>query len=151
MLYVAQVKWWLKGTRPDHRPQAAAKLVTSLLTSTNITVRNLALKLDPDEYCTEASVQRLLKYLEESPLSKAPLPEAGERIGRYFRRLHRKRGEVVADFVVREDHVHDGMWKALKQKTNITARNLAQLGIKVDVEVGHRSDRSKNNEIDGRP
>ena len=45
---------------------------------------------------------------------------------------------------------HDGMWKALKQKTNITVRNLAQLGIKVDIEVGHRSDRSKNNEIDGR-
>ena len=72
-------------------------------------------KLRPEDFKTEADVSKLIKYLEESPLNKQPLPDAGSKIGGYYRRLSRKPHEGVSAFLIREDKLHDDMTRALQR------------------------------------
>ena len=91
----------------------AAKIIRKALQSQHGTLVQLMYKLDPEDYKTEASVDNLVKLLEESPLNRQPLPDAGNKIGGYYRRLQRKPHE--ASFLVREDKVHDDMPRALQR------------------------------------
>jgi hypothetical protein len=44
-----------------------------------------------------------------------PLPSAGQKIGNYYRKLFRRRGESAIDFLIRKDNVHDEMRRALQR------------------------------------
>lgn len=72
-------------------------------------------KLRPEEFKSEKDVAKLIKYLEESPLNNQPLPDAGSKIGGYYRRLSRKPQEGVSAFLIREDKLHDDMVRALQR------------------------------------
>ena len=89
-------------------------------------------KLEPDDFKTEGSVAKLVKYLEESPLNRQPLPDAGNKIGGYYRRLQRKHQEALPAFLIREDKVHDDMLRALQRL--LRERDLAFDGYETTVE-----------------
>ena len=72
-------------------------------------------RLRPEDFRTEGDVNKLIKYLEESPLNKQPLPDAGAKIGSYYRRLVRRPNEAVNAFLIREEKTHDDMIRALQR------------------------------------
>ena len=72
-------------------------------------------KLEPEDFKSEEDIQKLIRYLEESPLNRQALPDARNKIGSYYRRLQRRSGETVPAFLIREDKVHDEMMKALQR------------------------------------
>ncbi len=96
-------------------PRLAARLVRRNLKMGPPSLVQLLYKLDPENFEREADVTRLIRFLEDSPLNKQPLPEAGNRIGAYYRRLRQKPHESVRQFIVREEKVHDEMLKALQR------------------------------------
>ena len=73
------------------------------------------MKLDADEFQTEADLYKMLDAISKSPLGQLPLPDAGQKIGNYYRKLFRRRGEATTDFLIREDNTHDEMWRALQR------------------------------------
>ena len=72
-------------------------------------------KLRLEDFRSEKNVNKLISYLEQSPLNKQPLPDAGSKIGGYYRRLHCKFQENVNSFLIREDKTHDNMLRALQR------------------------------------
>jgi hypothetical protein len=112
---VVETQWYMRSLKKEERQQAAARLIQRLLESSSSSVRSLMYKLDPDDYDTEESVEKLLRFLETSPMGKQPLPDAGLKIGNYYRKLSRKRAETVPEFLIREDSTHDEMWRALQR------------------------------------
>ena len=113
--FLVEVKWTLSSMKPAERPLLAARLVRQNLKAGPPSLVQLLYKLDPDDFRKESDVARLIQFLETSPLNKQPLPEAGNRIGAYYRRLHRKPNESVRQYIVREEKVHDDMLKALQR------------------------------------
>ena len=111
--YLQAVKWYFNGLKADDKPLAAARLARRLLSSDNASVKRLIMKLDPDKFTTGQSVRKLLNYLEKSPLGRMPVPDPGVKMGTYYQKLQRRRGEAVGAFLVREDHAYDEMKKAL--------------------------------------
>ena len=113
--YVVETQWYMRSLKKEERQQAAARLIQRLLESSSSSVPSLMYKLDPDDYDTEESVEKLLRFLETSPMGKQPPPDAGLKIGNYYRKLSRKRAETVPEFLIREDSTHDEMWRALQR------------------------------------
>ncbi|CAK9015947.1 unnamed protein product, partial [Durusdinium trenchii] len=113
--FLVEVKWTLSAMKATERPLLAARLIKRNLQAGPAPLVQLLYKLDPSEFREEQDVDRLIRFLESSPLNKQPLPEAGNRIGAYYRRLHRKRHESVRQYIVREEKVHDDMLKALQR------------------------------------
>ncbi|CAE7224161.1 CACNA1B [Symbiodinium sp. CCMP2592] len=130
--FVTEVKWTLYATKREERPLLAARIIRKALQSGHSTLVQLMYKLNPDDYTTEGSVQKLVKYLEESPLNRQPLPDAGTKIGAYYRRLLRRHHEPLPSFLVREDKVHDDMLRALQRL--LRERELVFEGYDTDVE-----------------
>ena len=93
-------------------------------------------KQNPDDYRTESSVQKLVKYLEESPLNGQPLPDAGSKIVAYYRRLLRRHHEPLPSFLLRLGKVHDDMLRALQRL--LRERELVFEGFETDVEEWKR-------------
>ena len=73
------------------------------------------MKLEPEEFQTEQDLYKMLDAISKSPLGQLPLPDAGQKIGNYYRKLFRRRGDAATDFLIREDNVHDEMWRALQR------------------------------------
>jgi len=113
--FVSEVNWFIKSLKIEDRILAAPRIVLKLLQSHNASVRRLAMKLNPDEFTDAKSVQRLLDALNASPLGQLPLPDAGNKIGGYYKKLHRRKSESVGDFLLREDNTWESMWQALER------------------------------------
>ena len=113
--FIHEVKWTLTSSRKEDRALLAAKIVRRALQGGQPTLVQLLYKLDPEDFRGEEDVQKLIRFLEESPLNRQPLPDAGAKIGAYYRRLGRRPGESVPAFLVREDKVHDEMLRALQR------------------------------------
>ena len=113
--FVTEVKWTLSSTKKDEKALLAAKIIKKALQSGQPTLVQLMYKLDPADFKTEYSVEKLVKYLEESPLNRQPLPDAGNKIGGYYRRLNRRPQEALPAFLIREDKTHDDMLRALQR------------------------------------
>ena len=96
-------------------PSFVPRLSAKPLQSGHPTLVQLMYKLEPSEFRTEDDINKLIKYLEQSPLNRQALPDAGNKIGNYYRRLRRRPGETVPAFLVREDRTHDEMLKALQR------------------------------------
>lgn len=107
--FVTEIRWALNSTKKDERSLLASRIVRRALQSEHPTLVALLYKLDPDEFNSEDGVDRLVKFLEASPMNRQPLPDAGNKIGGYYRRLHKKPNEAIPAFLVREDRVHDEM------------------------------------------
>ena len=113
--FIVECKWSLQSSKPNERPLLAARIVRKALQSPHSALVQLMYKLRPEDFKSESDVSKLIKYLEESPLNKQPLPDAGSKIGGYYRRLHRKPNESVNSFLIREDKLHDDMLRALQR------------------------------------
>ena len=110
-----KAKWTMYATKKEERALLAARIIRKALQSGQSTLIQLMYKLNPEDYRTEDSINKLVKYLEESPLNRQPLPDAGTKIGAYYRRLLRRHHEPLPSFLVREDKVHDDMLRALQR------------------------------------
>ena len=113
--FVTEIRWALNSTKKDERALLASRIVRRALQSDHPTLVALLYKLDPEEFNSEDGVDKLVKFLEASPMNRQPLPDAGNKIGGYYRRLHKKPNEAIPAFLVREDRVHDEMLKALQR------------------------------------
>ena len=113
--FIHEVKWTLSSSRADERALLAAKIIRKALQSGHATLVQLMYKLDPSEFRTEADVHKLISFLEKSPLNRQALPDAGAKIGSYYRRLQKRGNESVQAFLIREDRTHDEMLKALQR------------------------------------
>lgn len=113
--FIVECKWALQSSKVSDRPLLAARIVRRALQSPHSAIVQLMYKLRPEEFRSEKDVSKLIKYLEESPLNRQPLPDAGSKIGGYYRRLHRKGHESVNSFLIREDKTHDDMLRALQR------------------------------------
>eukprot|EP00434_Breviolum_minutum_P045440 symbB.v1.2.040736.t1/scaffold7481.1/size11009/2 len=113
--FVHEVKWTLSSSRKEDKALLASKIVRKALQGGQPTLVQLMYKLEPEDFKSEEDIQKLIRYLEESPLNRQALPDAGNKIGSYYRRLSRRSGETVPAFLIREDKVHDEMMKALQR------------------------------------
>ena len=113
--FLAEIKWTLTSMKKDERPLLAARIVRKNLQEGPPPLVQLLYKLDPEEFGDVEDVERLIRFLEASPLNKQPLPDAGTKIGQYYRRLRRKPQESVRQFLVREEQVHDTMLRSLQR------------------------------------
>ena len=113
--FVQEIKWTVSATRKDDRHLLGPRVIRKALQSGHPALVQLMYKLDPSDFTKEDSVMKLVKYLEESPLNRQALPDAGNKIGSYYRRLRKRPAESVPNFLIREDKVHDEMLKALQR------------------------------------
>ncbi|CAE7904921.1 Rnf13 [Symbiodinium microadriaticum] len=113
--FVTEIRWALNSTKKDERALLASRIVRRALQSEHPTLVALLYKLDPEEFNSEDGVDKIVRFLEASPMNRQPLPDAGNKIGGYYRRLHKKPNEAIPAFLVRKDRVHDEMLKALQR------------------------------------
>lgn len=73
--------------KKDERPLLAARIVRKNLQEGPPPLVQLLYKLDPEDFGDVEDVERLIRFLEASPLNRQPLPDAGTKIGQYYRRL----------------------------------------------------------------
>ena len=113
--FLAEIKWTVSSLKKDERPLLAARIIRKNLQQGPPSLVQLLYKLEPEDFKAEEDVDRLNKFLEQSPLNKQPLPDAGQKIGQYYRKLHRRQQESVRQFLVREETVHSERLKALQR------------------------------------
>ena len=113
--YVQEIRWFFAATKSTDRPYAAARLIRRMLDSEYTALKTLMYKLDPSDFRDEDGIGKLIAFLENSPMNRQPIPDAGAKLSQYYRKLGRKNGESIPQFLVREDHAHDGMWRALQR------------------------------------
>lgn len=78
--YIQEVKWFSAATKTADRPYAAARLIRRMLDSDYVALKSLVYKLDPTDYKDEHGIDRLVRFLESSPLNKQPIPDAGSKL-----------------------------------------------------------------------
>ena len=113
--FTQEVKWYLAGTKSSERSYAAARLIRQLLESDYPALRSLMYRLDPMEFTSEDATSKLIKFLESSPMNKQPIPDAGAKLSAYYRKLARRSGETIPQFLIREETLHDEMWRSLQR------------------------------------
>eukprot|EP00959_Pyramimonas_sp_CCMP1952_P333965 6994173-Pyramimonas_sp.AAC.1 len=69
-------------------------------------------------------IESLLKHLREGPLGKTPIPDAYHKIRNYDQVVCRP-GEVIGEFVIREDNLFRDMRSALKRLRSVRLRREA--------------------------
>ena len=130
--FVTEIRWALNSTKKDERALLASRIVRRALQSEHPTLVALLYKLDPEEFNSEDGVEKLVKFLEASPMNRQPLPDAGNKIGGYYRRLHKKPQEAIRAFLVREDRVQNEMLRVLQRL--LRERELTFDDYEVDVD-----------------
>lgn len=81
--YMQEIKWFLAATKTTERPYAAAKLIRRMLESNHPSLKSLMYKLDPAEFADEQGIQKLMNFLEDSPLNRQPIPDAGAKLSQW--------------------------------------------------------------------
>ena len=71
----------------------------------------------PQEFEDARGVERLLRFLRESPLASMPVPDAYEKIQAYDQ-IRRRPGEVIGDYIVREQRAFREMTEAFRRVRN---------------------------------
>ena len=75
--YIQEVKWYFAATKTTDRPYAAARLIRRMLDSDYPALKTLMYKLEPSEFTDENGIQKLIAFLESSPMNRQPIPDAG--------------------------------------------------------------------------
>lgn len=75
--FVHEVKWTLTSSRGHDKALLAAKLTRKTLQSGQPTLVQLMYKLDPEDFRIEPDVAKLITFLEQPPLNRQALPDAG--------------------------------------------------------------------------
>ena len=71
----------------------------------------------PQDFEDARRVERLLRILRESPLASMPVPDAYKKI-RAYDQIRRRPGEVIGDYIVREQRAFREMNEALRRVRN---------------------------------
>ena len=79
--FVTETQWYVNGQKASDRAHAVSRIGHSLLKSQNASLRKIIMKLDADEFRTEADLYKMLNAISKSPLGQLPLPDAGQKIG----------------------------------------------------------------------
>ena len=108
--YCKAARWFRSGLKQNEKTLAAARLWQALRGPAKEVVKDL----DPDEFEREDGVQALLDVLQNAPLGRLPIPDAYSKI-RIYDELVRHKGEVIGEFIVREDTAFKNMRAALRR------------------------------------
>ena len=68
--FVHEVKWTLSSSKEEERALLAARIVRKALQSGQPTLVQLMYKLKPDDFSGEQDAQKLIRFLEDSPLNR---------------------------------------------------------------------------------
>lgn len=113
--YIQEIRWYLAATKATERQYAAARLVRRMLESEYTALRTLMYKLNPEDFADEQGIQKLVTFLENSPMNRQAIPDAGAKLSQYYRKLNRRPNETIPQFLVREEFSYDTMWKSLQR------------------------------------
>ena len=108
--YENEALWYQAGLKPAERDMASARLWQCLKGP----AKDLVKDLKPADFLTAKGVEKLLTILKNSPLGRMPVPDAFQKIQLYDH-VKRKAGEVIGEYVIREDNAFKEMISALKR------------------------------------
>ena len=97
--YETTALWFRAGLKPGEQEGAVARLWANLQGPTKEVVR----MCKPQDFEDARRVGRLLRILRDSPLASMPVPDAFNKIQAYDQ-IRRRPGEVIGDYIVREQH-----------------------------------------------
>ena len=110
------VLWFRAGLKPGEQERAVARLWANLRGPAKEVVR----MCKPQDFEDARRVERLLRVLRESPLASMPVPDAYKKIQTYDQ-IRRRPGEVIGDYIVREQRAFLEMTEALRRVRNSRA------------------------------
>ena len=105
--------WTRVGLKPGEQERAVARLWANLQGPAKEVVR----MCKPRDFEDARGVERLLRILRESPLASMPVPDACKKIQAYDQ-ITRRPGEVIGDYIVREQRAVREMTEALRRVRN---------------------------------
>ena len=97
------------GLKDNEKSLAVARLWTALQGAAKEAVKDTR----PNDFAADG-VEALLRHLREGPLGKMPIPDAYQKI-RNYDQVIRRPGEVIGEFVIREDNLFRDMRSALQR------------------------------------
>ena len=108
--YCKAARWFRAGLKDNEKANAAARLWTALRGP----ARDVVKDLDPEEFERPEGVQALLDVLANAPLGRTPIPDAYAKI-RTYDEIQRRQGEVIGEYIVREDTAFKDMMAAIRR------------------------------------
>ena len=105
--------WFRAGLKRGEQERAVARLWANLQGPAKEVVR----MCKPQDFEDARGVERLLRILRESPLASMPVPDAYKKIQAYDQ-IRRRPGEVIGDYIVREQRAFREMTEALRRVRN---------------------------------
>ena len=111
--YETAALWFRAGLKPGEQERAVARLWANLQGPAKEVVR----MCKPQDFEDARGVERLLRILRESPLASMPVPDAYKKIQAYDQ-IRRRPGEVIGDYIVREQRAFREMTEALRRVRN---------------------------------
>ena len=111
--YETAALWFGAGLKPGEQERAVARLWANLQGPATEVVR----MCKPQDFEDARGVERLLRILRESPLASVPVPDAYKKIQAYDQ-IRRRPGEVIGDYIVREQRAFREMTEALRRVRN---------------------------------
>ena len=111
--YETAALWFRAGLKPGEQERAVARLRANLQGPAKEVVR----MCKPQDFEDARGVERLPRILRESPLASMPVPDAYKKIQTYDQ-IRRRPGEVIGDYVVREQRAFREMTEALRRVRN---------------------------------
>ena len=111
--YETAALWFRAGLKPGEQERRVARLWANLQGPAKEVVR----MCEPQDFEDARGVERLLRILRESPLASMPVPDAYKKIQAYDQ-IRRRPGEVIGDYIVREQRAFREMTEALRRVRN---------------------------------
>ena len=111
--YETAALWFGADLKPGEQERAVARLWANLQGPAIEVVR----MCKPQVFEDARGVERLLRILRESPLASMPVPDAYKKIQAYDQ-IRRRPGEVIGDYIVREQRAFREMSEALRRVRN---------------------------------
>ena len=111
--YETAALWFRAGLKPGEQERAVARLWANLQGPAKEVVR----MCKPQDFEDARGVERLLRILRESPLASMPVPDACKK-KQAKDQIRRRPGEVIGDYIVREQRAFREMTEALRRVRN---------------------------------
>ena len=104
--YENALLWCQAGLKQNEKSLAVARLWTALQGAATEAVKDIR----PNDVVSGGE-EALLRHLREGPLGNMPIPDAYQKI-RNYDQVIRRPGEVIGEFVIREDNLFRHMRSA---------------------------------------
>ena len=111
--YETAALWFRAGLKLGEQERAVARLWGNLQGPAKKVVR----MCKPQDFEDARGVERLLRILREGPLASMPVPDAYKKTQAYDQ-IRRRPGEVIGDYIVREQRAFREMTEALRRVRN---------------------------------